>query len=212
MRALFFDTETTDLPKDWKKDAIAGPGNWPDIVSISWILTDGPSVVGAKSFIVEPEDWVSSPISLSIHKISHEVAVRSGVKLKRALTEFIRDLKTVDIVIAHNLHFDKNVVINAVLYKCLDNPVPKLLFPKYEFCTMAAGRSICKLPPINPNPWHEFKAPRLVEFYKFTYNTLPPMELFHSSLGDIHMTVCIFFKHWTLESAAQIAPSLKIGA
>ena len=34
---MFFDTETTGLPK-YRDQAYKAPGNWPHIVSIAWII------------------------------------------------------------------------------------------------------------------------------------------------------------------------------
>ena len=39
MRVVYFDTETTGLPKT-RESATRGPDNWPHLVSIAWIIDD----------------------------------------------------------------------------------------------------------------------------------------------------------------------------
>lgn len=39
MKILFFDTETTELPKDYGAPT-TDTKNWPHMVQLSWIVTD----------------------------------------------------------------------------------------------------------------------------------------------------------------------------
>ena len=52
---LFFDTETTGLPKDWKAPSSA-TSNWPRMVQIAWVLADDEgNALETYSAIIKPE-------------------------------------------------------------------------------------------------------------------------------------------------------------
>jgi DNA polymerase-3 subunit alpha len=200
MRALFFDTETTGLPKDRNKPATAAPNNWPEPVSISWALTDGPKIIRAKSYIIQPSGWEIPADSIRIHGITQQMAHQDGVDLRHVIGEFIRDLLHADIAIAHNLEFDKNVITAAALYHCRDTVALK--WPPHEFCSCESARSICKLPTYKPTLSGIYKAPKLSELYFHAHKSAPPEVLLHTSLGDVLILIAAFFKLWTLEQAA----------
>jgi DNA polymerase-3 subunit alpha len=202
MRALFFDTETTGLPKQRNRPATEDPNNWPEPVSISWIVSLNSKILRAKSYIVKPAGWQIPGESVQIHGISQEMAQAYGFELNHILGEFIRDLRTVDVVIAHNLEFDKNVITAASIRLKNDHA---LLWPALEFCTMENSRIICKLPLLSPNAMFKFKSPKLSELYKYVFNQEPQKLLLHSSLGDVMILYTIFFTQWSLEQVASYA-------
>jgi DNA polymerase III epsilon subunit-like protein len=207
MRALFFDTETTGLPKDRKKDATQGANNWPDPVSIAWIVTEDSKPVRAKYYIVQPKGWQIPEDSIKIHGITQRMAETDGVPLNHILGEFMRDLRQVDVAIAHNLEFDKNVILAAVLYHCKDDIAMK--WPRYEFCTCEGARDITKLPLLRPTLYFKFKSPKLSELYEYTFKSSPPESILHTSLGDTQILVAIFFKLWTLEKVCEVPKRTK---
>lgn len=200
MRALFFDTETTGLPKERNVSATENPLNWPDLVSLSWAVTEGSKLIRAKSYLVQPKGWTIPEDSIKIHGISQKMAEQDGTDLRQVMKEFIRDLHLVDISIAHNLEFDKNVVIAASL-KHLKEEVA-LRWPPYEFCTCETGRSICKLATFKPSLSGLYKSPKLSELYIHAFKNPPPDVFLHTSLGDVLVLIAAFFKLWTLEQAA----------
>lgn len=197
MRALFFDTETTGLPKQRNISASQDASIWPDPVSISWIVTEESKIFRAKSFIIKPSMWTIPQESINIHGISQEMAEKNGVDINHVLGEFIRDLRQVDIVIAHNIDFDKNVIIAATIKSKHDHA---LVWPSREFCTMEASRQVCKIPLTSPNALFKYKAPKLSELYKYITKQESPKVMLHSSLGDVMVLYELFFTHWTLEN------------
>lgn len=200
MRALFFDTETTGLPKDRNKSASEGPNNWPEPVSISWAVTDGPKIIRAKSYLIKPQGWQIPADSIKIHGITQQMAEADGIELRYVMKEFIRDLLQVDIIIAHNIEFDKNVISAAALYHCPEDVALK--WPAHEFCTCENSRAICKLPTFKPTRSGIYKAPKLTELYVHAFKTPPPEIFLHTSLGDVLVLVATFFRLWTLEQVA----------
>lgn len=197
MRAFFFDTETTGLPKNRNRSASEAANNWPEPVSISWALTDGSKIIRAKSYIIQPAGWEIPQDSIRIHGITQQMANQDGIELRHVMKEFVRDLHQADIAIAHNLEFDKNVIVAAALYHCRNDVALK--WPAHEFCSCENSRAVCKLPTYKPTLSGIYKAPKLTELYIHALKTPPPEILLHTSLGDVLVLIAAFFKLWTLE-------------
>lgn len=51
---LFFDTETTGLPRDYNAPS-SDTDNWPRMVQLSWIMADGKGAeVATGNYIIRP--------------------------------------------------------------------------------------------------------------------------------------------------------------
>jgi DNA polymerase III epsilon subunit-like protein len=62
---LFFDTETTGLPKNWKSPA-NDVYNWPRLIQLAYLLYDDKgNVVSSGNHIIKP-DRFTIPIDISI--------------------------------------------------------------------------------------------------------------------------------------------------
>lgn len=179
MKLLFFDTETTGLPKS-REPAHKSPNNWPHIVSISWILQDGPMKCEQKSYIIKP-DWIIPGESIAIHGITQERAVRDGLYLRDIMNEFLAIPH--DYLIAHNLDFDFNVIVNACLWD-LGLPYPRF---GRQFCTMKLSTDLLRIP--FGNGRSGYKSPKLKELYEYVMNRpVDPTQL-HNSLYDTELLV-----------------------
>ena len=175
MKYLFFDTETTGLPKN-RDAAIRGPDNWPHIVSISWQVYENTTHIRSESFIVKPIKWYIPEDSIKIHGITNQKALIEGLDLNDVMIKFMSEKP--DYLIAHNIDFDYNVIVNALLWD-LKMPYPR--FPKL-FCTMKESRNIMKIPFGNGRPG--YKPPKLSELYEFIFKKKPEMNQLHGSLYD----------------------------
>ena len=176
MKILVFDTETTGLPNDYSLTAYQSPNNWPHIVSISWAVIDSTTntVVKSHSYIVRPDKW-SIPVEASnIHGITQAQALNFGLPLRVVMEAF--NGEQCDVMVAHNMKFDLNVVINAILW---DLNIPFKGFPKPKFCTMEIGRLMCKLP-----GRYGFKYPKLSELYTHVVGHPPKTDQLHNALFD----------------------------
>jgi len=198
MLALFFDTETTGLPKYRNLPAHVRKDNWPQPVSISWIVTDGGAIKDTKSYIIKPDGWTIPAESSKIHRITTELATEKGVPLLGVLREFQADLDRCGLYVAHNMEFDKNVISAAALYWAPG--APKIRWPAKEFCTMEGSREICKIPWPNPRPGDRFMCANLKRFYTHCFGVEPRPELLHTSLGDVQILVACYFKCWKLST------------
>lgn len=179
MKLLFFDTETTGLPKN-RDPAHKGPGNWPHMVSISWVLQDGHIIRERKSFIIKP-DWIIPEDSIQIHGITQERAVRDGFYLRDVMNQFLAIEH--DYLIAHNADFDVNVLVNACMWD-LQLPIPRF---GRQFCTMKLSADLLRIPFGNGRTGN--KPPKLSELYEYVTKKKPVQELLHSSMYDTDLLV-----------------------
>ena len=85
---LFFDTETTGLPKNWKAP-VTDIQNWPRLVQLAYLLYDqqGNKISGG-DFIIQPDGFTIPAEAAAIHGISTEKANREGVALMTVLQDF----------------------------------------------------------------------------------------------------------------------------
>lgn len=179
MKILLFDTETTGLPKS-REPSSKGPNVWPHIVSISWVILDVDTnkIEKERSYIIKPANWVIPDDSIRIHGITQEKAMREGVDLAKVLGEFLAE--KYDILVAHNLEFDYNVLHNAIQW---DLELPFKSLNKRMYCTMELSRDICNL----KTAFGNLKAPKLSELYEHVFKRSPNKESLHSSLYDVRI-------------------------
>jgi DNA polymerase III epsilon subunit-like protein len=176
MKLLIFDTETTGLPKS-RKTSKEEPNNWPHIVSISWVILDSDTnaIVKEQSYIVKPVNWEIPEESVKIHGITTEKANQLGESLSKVLGEFLAE--QYDILVAHNMEFDYNVLDNAVRW---DLQMAFTEIKKPKLCTMELGKDLCNLKNIFGKP----KSPKLKELYQTAFGRLPQEDRLHNSFYD----------------------------
>lgn len=129
-----------------------------------------------------------------IHGLS-EVEARTGTPAARALAELAAALRLVDVIVAHNLAFDKPVIRAAGYREAVHVPELRQLWPagKAEFCTMRETRDLLQLPSPN-DPLGRFKPPRLNELYTWLYGHVYDISgaTLHSARSDTHcLSQCV---------------------
>jgi len=191
--SLIFDTETTGLPRDKNMPAILLKENWPDIVSLSWRLYEDGALVSKRSFIVKPEGWTIPMESTKIHGITHDFALANGVALKDAMNTFCDHLAKATTVIAHNLAFDKQVILNALFWRL---SVTRVAWsPLADICTGILSTNELKLQFSGRNTYGNYKMPSLKELYMNTFNREDPSGA-HESSRDVEVLEEIIMKRW----------------
>jgi DNA polymerase III epsilon subunit-like protein len=88
-----------------------------------------------------------------------------------------------DYLIAHNLDFDFNVIVNACLWDL------QLPYPRFgrQFCTMKLSTDLLRIP--FGNGRSGYKSPKLKELYEYVMNRpVDPTQL-HNSLYDTELLV-----------------------
>lgn len=200
MKVLLFDTETTGLPKK-RQSAWLEPNVWPHIVSIAWMVYDSKldKVIVQKSYNIKPMHWVIPEESTAIHGILHKYAERYGASLKEVMEEFLNT--EYDILVAHNLEFDENVIINAMRWD-LGEVFEGFTKPKY--CTMRIGRPMCKLP--YPSGYPGVKPPKLSELYEHVFHKKPTKSRLHGSFYDTKLLCDIVKTYDPIRQAIGLSP------
>jgi DNA polymerase-3 subunit epsilon len=179
MIALFFDTETTGFPRE---------DFTPEIVQIAAIVQDTESlrVLHELNLIVTPHGIVPDDIA-AIHGITTELARKVGVHYGEAHGMFVELLEKADMVVAHNLEFDMQMLeLNwtSAFFKaseCL------------QYCTMRESIDIVALPPgeYHKVDYSKHKPPKLREAYEFF--TGQSLQNAHDAMADVRACRDVYF-------------------
>jgi DNA polymerase III subunit epsilon len=180
---LFFDTETTGLPKDWKAP-VTNLNNWPRMVQIAWLEYSAEGILlSENNFIIRPEGYTIPSNMVNIHGISTERAMNEGTDLNSVLINFSETIKKSNFLVAHNMKFDEKIAGAEFLRKGMVNLIPK----KPRFCTMEAATDFCKI----DGPYG-YKWPKLSELHLKLF--AESIEETHNALDDIKVTAKCFWE------------------
>ena len=185
MKVLVFDTETTGLPTE-RNASYMETEKWPHIVQLAFVLydTDKKKLISAHDYIIRiPESVEISEESQAIHGILPSRCRRKGVPITLALEEFGECQQCADVLVAHNISFDKRVILAA----CRREGVPQYFFrnnkTKPEFCTMQRTKDIPVV--VAKNSRGEYnKYPTLVELHRHLFDGKSPKGM-HDAFADI---------------------------
>lgn len=184
MRALIFDTETSNLPE--KNASIYDYAKWPYILQLSFILYDTVNLKATTihDYIIKiPDDVEISEESVKIHGITRSLCKRKGVSIKIALEEFQDYLEKADVVIGHNIDFDKKMIMVETLRNKMTNKFISYGVPKSEYCTMKNNTGLCNIIREDKNGEKYFKYPTLTELYVRLFDEMP--KNMHNSMADV---------------------------
>jgi DNA polymerase III subunit epsilon len=192
---LFFDTETTGLPKSWKAP-VTDLNNWPRMVQLAWLLydEDGRKISG-DDHIIKPEGFTIPLDSSRIHGISTERAMDEGKPLLAVLQEFAELIEEARYLVAHNISFDEKIVGAEFLRNNMEDAVAK----RAKICTMQSGTEFCKL--IGP---YGYKWPKLSELHYALFAS--HFEDAHNAAIDINATAKCFWEFKRLGEPFKITP------
>ena len=187
MKLLVFDVETTGLIKG-RNVNVEQTDKYPYIVQFSWIMYDTDTKkLDFRDYIVKLPDNVKIPQeSINIHGITNKIMLENGKDIKKILRDFTNSIYRSDVLIAHNLNFDKNVIQAEYIRNKMINWFSR--HRKKEYCTMITAKPICKLyrkSRYNNIPY--LKYPSLMELHKHFFNSIP--KNLHNSLIDV--IVCL---------------------
>jgi len=153
---LFFDTETTGLPRNWKAP-VTDLNNWPRMIQIAWIFCDEKgNRIESDDFIIKPENYTIPSEASKIHGISTKKAMSEGAELENVLVKFNSLVEQADFIVAHNISFDEKIIGAELLRKNIRSNFER----KGKLCTMKASTDYCKL----PGPYG-YKWPKLSELH-----------------------------------------------
>jgi len=183
---LFFDTETTGLPKDWTAPSSA-TNNWPRMVQIAWVLTDDAgNSLETYSAIIKPEGFIIPREASDIHRVTQERALAEGLLLSEVLEAFTTTMAKAKQLVAHNMAFDEKIL--GCEYHRVSGQDP--LRSKPKACTMK-NDDIIEWAAIPPHRYGSYKWPTLEQLHRKLFQAGVPNA--HDALVDVEATVRCFF-------------------
>jgi len=188
---LFFDTETTGLPRTWKAP-ITDTDNWPRMVQLAWMLyTPDGQLEESDHHIICPEGYTIPRDVTALHGISTEMALEKGEDLGMILELFHALVQEADVLVAHNMNFDERIIGAEYIRRNQQNP----LDDKPKICTMESATPFCRLP-----GRYGYKWPKLSDLHYKLFHV--PFEDAHNAAVDIAATARCF---WELKRLGVIA-------
>lgn len=106
-KMLFFDTETTGKPKDYRA-SYEDLDNWPRIIEIAWRLIDeAGNQISAHRYLIKPDGWIMPTDEFWIKNgFTQEENLEKGHPIAEVLDLFLADCHSADFLVAHNVGFD----------------------------------------------------------------------------------------------------------
>jgi len=196
-KIMVIDTETTGFTKP------------VHIVQLSYIIYDITVMSPTKIFntyIDLPSDTKIDKRASDVHHITRKTLSRMSssekMPIKQAIDELLEDCKTCDIIMGHNIKYDKDRIIDA-LSELQAKSLRKLnpfsaIFYKYKasrigkqesLCTMDKYKPYCKMP---NKKGTGLKNPTLKELYQKVFGYTP--KDLHNSLVDIIVCLRAYIK------------------
>lgn len=180
---LFFDTETTGTPLDYKAPS-SDTRNWPRLVQLGWILmTEDGEKVSKGNYIIKPDGFTIPAEAAKIHKITTKMALEFGYNLSYVIDKFLQDFNKTKYIVGHNIDFDKKIV-GAELIRLSR---PDIMDSKQAFCTMKSSTDFCKIP-----GYYGYKYPKLQELYHKLFGN--DFEEAHNAASDVEATQQCFWE------------------
>lgn len=180
MKYLFFDTETTGLPKNYRS-SYTDISNWPRIVQLSWLVADEEGIVLKESDCIIKVNFPIPIESSRVHGITNSISEEKGIEINKALTDLLSDLNGVSRLICHNVNFDLPILQSELLRNNLKHEID---IP--TFCTMKNSTEFCKIPGN-----YGFKWPKLEELYQVCFGK--QFINAHNAMVDVRATYEIFY-------------------
>ena len=213
MKVLVFDTETTGLQE--KGASIYDKSKWPYIIQLSYILYDlsNNSSLIKNNYIKLDDSITISQESFNIHNISREILNERGINIVPALKEFNKYLKTCDVVVGHNISFDKRLIFVECFRHNIKQYFTQFInnekIHKTEFCTMKNTTEFCKLERLSKTNHVYIKNPKLSELYALLFPNEPLPKDLHNSLIDVAITLRCYVKYVYNSDILEVNDTLK---
>jgi DNA polymerase III subunit epsilon len=180
---VFFDTETTGIPKNHKAPA-SDLKNWPRMVQIAWLVVDETgNEITSVEHIIQPEGYTIPPAAAKIHGITTQIARARGVPIKAALDAIVSDIGKASALIAHNVAFDEKILGAELLRAGYDDHVQT----RQRVCTMQAATPYCRI----PGPYG-YKWPTLQQLHQKLFSE--DFAGAHSAMADVRACARCYFE------------------
>ncbi|MEO0468225.1 MAG: 3'-5' exonuclease [Bacteroidota bacterium] len=180
---LFFDTETTGLPSNWKAP-ITEVDNWPRLVQLAWLVTDAKGdELDRHNYIIRPQGFRIPQAAASIHGISTQQAMEEGIAIEEALQSFADAIDAAAYLVGHNISFDEKIV-GAEFIRA---EMPHLMFERPRLCTMKSAIDFCAI----PGKYGRSKNPSLTQLHQILF--AEGFANAHDAMADVDACARCFF-------------------
>ena len=186
MKVLVVDTETTGLPEKGNPSIFSESEKWPSIIQLSFILydTEVNKMITCQDHIIKlPYDVIITHESEKIHGISRSISQRKGVAMSLALSDFYVVFLAADIVVGHNISFDKRMIMVETVRNKEFKEYNKSWAKKREYCTMKNSVHICRIEVVNKHGEKYFKYPTLTQLHQYLFKSIPNGT--HDAMADV---------------------------
>ena len=186
-KILFFDTETTGLPKSWNAP-VTDTENWPRLVQLGWILSDEQgNDIRQGNVIIKPSGFEIPEQASSVHGITTEMAMEKGEPLHHVMVTFMLDMACADAIVGHNVGFDMKVV-GAEFVRLNFLPALQRMKETPQIDTMTRSTEYCGI----MGSYGRLKWPKLTELYTHLFGHA--FENAHDAMADITATKECYFE------------------
>lgn len=191
---------------------------WPHAIQFCFMFHDNKKnkTTIVNEIIRLPKGVTVHPESEKIHKISLEQSQGKTKKvvdpntgqitmihhptIDEVLRKFMEYFRKADIVVAHNLRFDRNIMLcemdrlrkkNILDY---EHFIVELYHNKKEYCTSNFGGDVCKIIAVNKLGNFYYKMPKLKYLYEYLFHYAPEEDKLHDALIDVIVCFRCFYK------------------
>lgn len=180
---LFFDTETTGTPKNYK----ASPrelDNWPRVIQLAWAFyKDNGELMSFACDLIKPDGWEIPKEKFWIDNgFSTEKSLEAGIPIGEALKKFVFAIDNTNLLVAHNMEFDLPICAAEMIRANV-----KAAHKPEKYCTMKTTTDLCMI----PGPYG-FKWPKLEELHQFLFGK--KFEGAHDALNDVMACAACYFE------------------
>ncbi len=175
---LIFDTETSGFPH--KSKPLKDPSQ-PWVAQLAWNYISSQHDI-YHSILIQSQGREMTEGAEKVHGLSVNYCDEHGRPESEALDLFLYMLEQTDVVVGHNVKFDRTLMFIMSARNEIFKEWPPAI------CTMLSYNSICCL----PGRGSAYKWPKLEEAYK--YVTGDELEGAHDALIDVKATRKIFNK------------------
>jgi DNA polymerase-3 subunit epsilon len=183
---VVFDTETTGKPKDYD-EPVTQVHNWPRVVQLGMALQVPDQPLQTFKALIKPPNGNAFPIPMEatrIHGITDEMCMDTGMTISDALDQFEFWLGAADVLVAHNLDFDRPVLgCEFVRLKRKPMQKPELV----RVCTQKSTSAFVGIPKGWNDPFDPYKWPKLQELHHKLFGC--HFEGDHDALADVMATL-----------------------
>ena len=135
--------------------------------------------------------------STNIHGITNEIAEENGINIRDAILRFAYFLDEADVIVAHNLNFDKRILEKEFERMGYPNCFNRPKGAHIVYDTMKEGKVMCNLVRITKRGYGFIKYPKLTELYNYLFKVKTNCVEYtnaHNAIFDVIMTLRCYLK------------------